>query len=277
MAQIVGGFLMPHNPMLTSSPPSMGDPDQRKNVFGAFEAIARRVRELDADTVIVIGDDHYTNFGPHCIPRCLIATGDVEGPIEVWLGLERAPIENNQPLAEHILKTGFADGIDWSFAKSITVDHSIAIPHHLAIRMNPGVRTIPVFLNAAVPPLIESRRAYEIGRSIRHAVETWPGRERVVIYGTGGISHWVGSPGMGRVNERFDRQILDMFAAGDIDGLVALPDETVEAEGGNGCLEIKNWICALGALPGSRAELIVYEAMPEWVTGMGFAELKNAA
>ena len=55
------------------------------------------------------------------------------------------------------------------------------------------------------------------------------------------------------------------------------PDETVEAEGGNGCLEIKNWICALGALPGSRAELIVYEAMPEWVTGMGFAELKNAA
>lgn len=277
MAEIVGGFLMPHNPMLTSAPEAVSDPEQKKNVFGAFERISQRVKELEADTVIVIGDDHYTNFGPHCIPRCLIAIGDVEGPVEDWLRLERTPIENNEPLAEHILKTGFADGIDWSFAKSITVDHSIAIPYHLAVKTNPGVKTIPVFLNAAVAPIVENRRAYEIGQSILHAVESWQGSERVVVYGTGGISHWVGSPGMGRVNVEFDQRILEMFRTRDLEGLFALPDEVVESEGGNGCLEIKNWICALGALPGSKADAIVYEAMPEWVTGMGFAELSQAA
>ncbi len=277
MAEVVGGFLMPHNPMLTSAPPGLADPVKSGNVFSAFEAVSKRVTELRADTVIIIGDDHYTNFGPHCIPRCLIATGDVEGPIEPWLGIEKTIIENNEALANHIMVSGFGDGIDWAFAKSITVDHSIAIPYHLAVRGVPGLKAIPVYLNAAVPPVIGSRRAFQIGESILRAVQSWEGAERVVIYGTGGISHWVGSAGMGQVNEAFDQQILAMAGAGDVEGLIALSDDRVLEEGGNGCLEIKNWICAMAALPGSKADLIAYEAMPEWVTGLGFAELRKSA
>lgn len=93
--------------------------------------------------------------------------------------------------------------------------------------------------------------------------------------GAGGIGHWAGSPGMGRVE--LDLKILEMPKNGDIEGLLALPDAMVEAEGGNGCLEIKNWTRALGALPGAKADAVVYEAMPEWITGVGFAELKWAA
>lgn len=277
MAEIVGGFLTPHNPMFTGAPPGMADPEKEKSVFAAFDTVANRVRELQADTVIIIGDDHYTNFGPHCVPRYLIAIGDVDGPVEPWLGMEQLPIENNRELATHIMESGFADGIDWSFAKAITVDHSIAIPNHFVVKPNPGVKAIPIYLNAAVLPIIESRRAYEIGRSIRAAIESWSGSERVVILGTGGISHWVGSEGMGRINEAFDREILAMAEAGDVEGLIAIPDETVLTEGGNGCLEIKNWICAMGALPGAKAELIAYEAIPQWITGLGFAELSTAS
>ena len=276
MAEIVGGFLMPHNPMLTVAPQA-ADPAKAKTIFGTFETISSRVKELQADTVIVIGDDHYTNFGPHCIPSYLIAIGDVDGPVEAFLGIERAPIQNNEALANHILKTGYAEGIDWSFAKSLTVDHSVAIPYHLAVRNNPGLKTIPIYLNAAVAPIIASRRAYQIGGSIRRAVQSWPGNERVVVYGTGGISHWVGSFGMGRVNAEFDYRILDLFQKGDIEGLIALSDETILAEGGDGCLEIKNWICAMGAFPGATADTLAYEAVPEWITGMGFAEVKMVA
>jgi protocatechuate 4,5-dioxygenase, beta chain len=276
MAEIVGGFLMPHNPMLTVAPDA-ADATKTKTIFDAFETISNRVKELQADTVIVIGDDHYTNFGPHCFPACLIAIGDVDGPIEPFLNIERAPIDNNEGLANHILQEGYAQGIDWSFAKSLTVDHSFAIPYHLAVRTVPGLKAIPVYLNAAVTPLIPSRRAYQIGESIRRAVQSWPGKERVVVYGTGGISHWVGSVGMGRINEEFDRRILDLFERGDIDGLVALPDETILTEGGDGCLEIKNWICAMGAFPGAQVDVLAYEAVPEWITGMGFAEVKMVA
>lgn len=276
MASIVGGFLMPHNPMLAIGR-GMADPAQEKTVFDAFSTIAARVADLKADTVIVIGDDHFTNFGPHCIPSYLIGIGDVEGPVEPFLGIQRAPIDNHEPLANHILQSGWAEGVDWSFARSLTVDHSVAIPWHLAVRPVPGLRTIPVYLNAGVTPLLPNRRAFQIGQSIARAVASWSGDERVVIYGTGGISHWVGSPGMGRVNAELDARILALCAAGDVEELIGLPDAMVEAEGGNGCLEIKNWLCAMGAMAGSKAELIAYEAMQAWITGMGFAELKSAA
>jgi protocatechuate 4,5-dioxygenase beta chain len=276
MAEVVGSFLMPHNPMLATGQ-AMADPVQAKSVYDAFQTITNRVKALRADTAIIIGDDHYTNFGPHCIPGCLIAIGDVEGPVEDWLGIERGPIENNEALANHILQAGYAEGVDWSFAKSLVVDHSVAIPHHLAVKPVPGLKTIAIYLNAGVAPFISNRRAFQIGQSIRRAVESWPGKERVVIYGTGGISHWVGSSGMGRINVEFDQQILDMCQKGDAEGLIALPDEKVEAEGGNGCLEIKNWICAMGAMPGAKGERIAYEAVAGWITGLGFAELKMVA
>ena len=38
-------------------------------------------------------------------------------------------------------------------------------------------------------------------------------------------------------------------------------------------MEIRNWACAMGALEGARGETIAYEAVPEWVTGLGFVQL----
>lgn len=276
MATLVGGFLMPHDPLMSGAP-QVAPAQKRENTEAAFRQIARRIGELKADTVVIVGDDHYCIFGPHCIPRCLIAIGDVEGPVEDWLNIPRASIANHPALARHILETGYGDGIDWSFAKSITVDHAIAVPHHFAVKSNPAIRTIPVYLNAAVPPVIGSRRAYAIGQSIRKAIDSWSSNERVVVFGTGGISHWVGTAEMGKVNEDFDHRILNMVEHGDIEGLLSLSDEQILEEGGNGAFEIKNWICAMGAMGKLKAEIIVYEAIPEWICGCGFAELKAAA
>ena len=46
MAEIVGGFLMPHDPLIPSITDA-AEPTQRDRVLGAFEKIARRVDELD--------------------------------------------------------------------------------------------------------------------------------------------------------------------------------------------------------------------------------------
>ena len=277
MAEIVGGFLMPHNPALSGMLKGMADPAQEDSVFKACEAISARLTELRADTVIIISDDHYTNFGPHCIPSCLIAVGDLDGPIEDWIPQEKVRIPNHEPLARHILAQGAIDRIDWSFAKALTVEHAISIPYEFAVKSNPGMLTIPIYLNCTQRPFIGNQRAYEIGQSIRRAVESWPGKERVVIMGTGGMSHWVGMPRMGQVNAAFDHRVLDMFVHGDVDGLLGLTNEEILRESGNGGMEIKNWFCALGALPGAKGEVIAYEAMEAWLTGMGFAELKSAA
>lgn len=276
MAAIVGAFVMPHVPLILAAPQAV-EPAQAERVHAAFGRISQRLRALEVDTVITIGADHYGLFGPHCIPQCLIGIGDVEGPAEPWLGVERGVIPNNEALASHILREGQAEGIDWAFAKSITVDHATVVPYRCCTRAVPGVKTIPVYLNEAVQPFIPSRRALSIGRSLHRAVRSWSGQGRVAVFGTGGISHWVGTAEMGRINESFDRRVLKLAEAGDIEGLVAISDEEILSTAGNGAVEIKSWICALGALPGARAEVIHYEAIHPWATGFGFAELKVAA
>jgi protocatechuate 4,5-dioxygenase, beta chain len=276
MASIVSAFVLPHVP-LTLSEPAAVRPDQSARVHDAYAKIARRLRELDVDTVITIGADHYGLFGPHCIPQCLIAIGDVEGPMEEWLGVERGAIPSNQPLAQHILRRGHTEGIDWSFAKSMLVDHATMVPYHFCIRPAQSIRTIPIYLNEAVRPFIPSSRAARIGQSIRDAVDSWSGKERVVVFGTGGISHWVGTAEMGKVNEAFDRRILRLAEAGDIEALTDISDDEILSSAGNGGVEIKSWICAMASVPRSRAHVIHYEPIPEWICGFGFAELEAAA
>lgn len=277
MAQMVGGFLMPHLPTIPSGA-LLEDAAVKARVYGAFERITERLRELAVDTVIIVGDDHYECFGPHCVPRCLVVTGDVNVSDHVeLLGMPKGLLPNNPALARHIVETGYDDGIDWAFAKYLGVDHSIAVPYTMTAKNIPGLKVIPVFINDVVMPVIRSRRVQQLGASIRRAVDSFPGNERVAIFGTGGISHWVGGPGMGNINEAFDRKIMAMVEQGDIEGLIALPDQQVLEEAGNGAIEIKNWICAMAAMPGAKGLTIAYEPVVEWITGCGFSELRLAA
>jgi protocatechuate 4,5-dioxygenase beta chain len=45
---------------------------------------------------------------------------------------------------------------------------------------------------------------------------------------------------------------------------------------GNGTHEIRNWLCALGAIGDIPADFTVYEAAYGWATGCGAAVWKNA-
>ena len=275
MAELVCGFLMPHDPLISAITMAAPAP-KREACLGAFAEIAKRIRAANIDTVIVIGDDHATVNGPSCMPTAMIGVGDISGPKEPWLGMPRARVENNEALARHIVDAGLKGGVDWCVSKTLLADHSIMIPVHYAVRPVEGVRTIPVYINSGMEPVIPSRRAYDIGRAIGDAVSSWTRSDRVAIYGTGGISHWPGVSQMGRINEEWDRMVMGLVEDGDVDALLALSDEDILRDGGNGGLEIKNFLCAMGAMRNVRGETIAYEAVPEWVSGLGFMELKRA-
>jgi protocatechuate 4,5-dioxygenase beta chain len=272
MAEIVAGFLFPHDPLITAQPDA-APKGKREAVTKAFQRIRARVQEVRADTVIVIGDDHYTMFGPHCIPQALIVIGDAAGPCEPWVGFPKESFRVNQPLAMHIMNYGLDTGVDWAVAKSIDLDHSTSMPIHMCVQDQPGISVIPVIVNSGVAPIIRSERCLQIGRSMREAVRGWDGADRVAIFGTGGISHWPGMAQIGRVNPEWDMKIIDHVRNNNLEALLALSDDEILEHSGNGGLEIKNWIVALGFMGDFKAELIAYQPIPEWVTGCGFMEL----
>jgi protocatechuate 4,5-dioxygenase beta chain len=271
MGHFVGGFCLPHDPLITGAP-SAASPEQAQKVHAAFQRVRERIEALGADTVIVIGDDHCAMFDTGCQPSLLIGIGDLEGPLEPWLNIPRRIVPSNPALAEHIMHFGFRQGFDWAVAKTLVLDHSTMVPIHLAVPNT--TRAIPIYVSSGMAPLIRAERCKQLGQMLAQAVAAWPGDERVVILGTGGISHWVGMADMGRVNVEFDHKILDVVKNGDVDALVALSDEEIVEQAGNGALEIRNWIVAMAALPGAKPSVIAYEPVEPWITGLGFAELE---
>lgn len=277
MGKIVGGFWMPHDPVMLVSPDAPPK-EQQDAVWGAYEECARRLADLNPTSVIIVGCDHYILFGTHCLPRYLIGTGDVDGPIERLPMLERGVVKNHEALANHIVDEGEKQRIDWAVGRSFTMDHSFAIPHQFVVQpaekaLGRTLPSIPVYLACGVDPFISFERCVDLGEQIRAAVESFDEDERVVIIGSGGISHWVGTVEMGQVGEDFDKEILQHGVNGDLKALCSYSNEEILRRGGNGAMEIRTFAVAMAAVPNPKGEVIVYEPVPEWVTGLGFLEL----
>ncbi len=273
MAELVGGFILPHAPMyLTLN--DVCETDKKKACDVAFAETIDRLKALDVDTIVLIGDDHYTLFGPSCIPSTLICIGDIDGPVEEWMGGEFSRIENNEPLANHIMRHGHANDVDWAVAKALTVDHSIFVPWHYAIKPLENVRTIPVYLNSGVEPLIQNKRCQIIGKSIAAAIASWDKNERVAIIGTGGGAHWPATGDWYKLDAEWDKEILSLVEEGNVDALIAMDDPKVREEGGNGGWELKNWICMMAALGENiRGETYCYQDPVELAGAFAYVQM----
>jgi aromatic ring-opening dioxygenase catalytic subunit (LigB family) len=92
-----------------------------------------------------------------------------------------------------------------------------------------------------------------VGEAIRKA----GGSRRVAILGTGGLSHAVGTPDMGRVTPEFDKKFLDLLCANN-QAMCNFSDTELEAIG-NGTHEIRNWIAVAGAVEGAKGQVVMYE------------------
>lgn len=283
MSRVVGGIVVPHDPLMFVMRDRVS-PDVRERVDAAYRSVSEQVRAWDPTSVIVFGTDHYILFGPQCLPQVAIATGELDGPADQLPGFERRLIPHAPELARHLVRHLHAHQVDAAVARTLTVDHSIAIPHRLVVDLvSSELPIVPIYLACGVEPVIPIARARTIGEQIAAAVASMPGDERVVVIGSGGISHAVGTAEMGRVNSQFDHWVLDSLGRGDLDALTDRPDEEVVAEAGNGALEIRTFVAAASAVAAGDdtgaffAQTVDYLPVPEWITGLGFAVLHPAS
>src|SRR5690606_35981647 len=114
------------------------------------------------------------------------------------------------------------------------------------------------------------KRCYAWGRMLAQAIERLPGDLRVGVLATGGLSHSIGEPTMGRIDEAFDRDCIGRFEAGDPPALFEFLEARLPGAG-NGASEVRNWVAAHGAAGGRGFELIRYDPIPNVYVGCGFA------
>ena len=113
-----------------------------------------------------------------------------------------------------------------------------------------------------------------LARAVGRALKSWKGDERIVVLGTGGLSHQLDGERAGHINVDYDKFCLRNIAP---DPEALLQHDTldiVELAGSQG-VEILNWLAARGALLGSVRELASNYHVPISNTAAATVLLEN--
>ena len=263
-----------HAPGITGRA-DMADPALRDPLYAAYARMRAQLLATRPDALIVVAAEHFGNFFMSNMPSFAIGMGDrYEGPIEdpAWLGIARTSVPGNAALSKRLIQQ-VMQTVDIAYAEEWKFDHGIMVPLHF---LTPDYKLpiIPVNINCQGPPLAPLHRAWAFGEALRRAADAVP--ERIAIVGTGGISHWPATPDSGKINEAWDRQVLDRWQRNDKAALLSYTDLEMYRDGGQGGFEIRTFICVAAAARG-HGHIQHYAPIPIFAVGCTVATMDIAA
>ncbi len=276
MAEVKAVFGASHAPLLITRAEE-APPEVRQRVFSTYERVGQTLIERDIEALIVFGNDHIQLFPPDRFPTLAVGAAPRHPNVasEGWMPEVdggrggRKGRRGDADLGLHLAEALTNGGFDPLLCRELDLDHSIVTPLH---RMgDPPIPLVPILQNTVAPPLPPADRSYALGLAVRRALEEYDRLERVGVLGTGAMSHWIGTPEMGRIDEDWDRAAIGLLAEGRADRLAGWSQEEIDA-GGNGANEIRNWIAAAAVAGNTRAQTWVYEPVPVWFTGITIME-----
>jgi 2'-aminobiphenyl-2,3-diol 1,2-dioxygenase large subunit len=242
--------------------------DKARHVVNGIKEIGRRVRTTNPDILMVISSDHMFNLNLALQPPFCVGVSDTFLPFGD-MDIEQLPRRGSRGFAQAFVERAALSGFDVAKAEEFRPDHGIALPLTM-IDPDRKIPIVPLLVNINMDPSPTPSRCYALGNALRAAIESdRPEDERVAIVATGGLSHWLNIPRHGEVSEQFDRYVMNAIISGRAPELARMSCAEIVAQGGNGGLEILNWLIAAATVPGRSGEIIYYEPIPEWFTGMG--------
>jgi hypothetical protein len=270
VAEIVLAYSASHAPMQSSA--RMAAPKaQRDNFLAALAHVRDEAVAQGVEACVVLSNEHFTNFFLENFPQLCIGLGEKNwGPTEEWLPIDKVWIPGHQGLGTHIAEHTLRAGFDPAFSHQLELDHGIMTIYY---ELDPDMRLplVPIVQNCAVAPLMPLRRCYEFGVALGAAIRSYTGLQRVALVGAGGLSHFIGNPRVGDIEDGFDRWFLDRLARGELEEVFDMPDSELELAG-NGSHEIRSWLAVAGAMAPVTATTLAYEPILPWITGMAVAQ-----
>jgi protocatechuate 4,5-dioxygenase beta chain len=258
MATIIGGIGTTHVPAIGGAiAKGLQQGPYWKPFFDGFKPAHAWLAANRPDAVVVIYNDHGLNFFLDKIPTFAVgAAAEYRHADEGW-GLPISPPFPGDPaFSWHIVESLVADEFDVTTCQEMLVDHAFTIPLALlwpATDARPVV-TIPIEINTVQHPLPSPARCLKLGQAIGRAIASYAHDMKVLVVGSGGLSHQLDGTRAGFINKEFD--ILCLRA------LVHQPEaltrytipQLVELAGSQG-VELLNWIVMRGALTGEVSKI----------------------
>src|SRR5437899_2265421 len=278
MANLIGCLAMSHAPQLMLNPDHWGllntrekerlpeKPELERETAevkwakwnGCMEAIAKLRQKLEAfdpDVLIVVGDDQHENLVDDNMPPFTIYMGEeVESSVSLRY-LNQSKSENRTKyrvdamLGKALVDGLMEEGFDPSYSKKTRYDGGLGHAFARVLKfVSPQAKhaVVPVMVNTYYPPAPSAQRCVHFGRALANVLRRIPGDQRVVVVGSGGLSHT-------KIDEQLDHEFIQALKQNDLSYMAAMrASDLVE-----GTSEIRNWIVTAAAAD-RRGNLVDY-------------------
>ncbi len=279
MARITAGVATSHVPAIGAALDNgKSGEDYWKPVFAGYEASKAWIAAEKPDVVILVYNDHASAFSLELIPTFAIGCAETFQPADEGWGPRPVPVVEGHPeLAWHLAESLILDEFDMTIVNRMDVDHGLTVPLSLMFGQPEAwpCRVIPLAVNVVQYPPPSGNRCYNLGKAIRRAVDSFPEDLKVVIFGTGGMSHQLQGPRAGLINSAFDHAFLDRLVE-DPEGQARVPHLEYVREAGSEGIELVMWLVMRGALDDRVKVAHRFYHVPASNSAVGHLILENA-
>jgi protocatechuate 4,5-dioxygenase beta chain len=278
MASIVAGIACSHVPAIgVAMDKGMTGTAYWEPLFKGYEPAREWLKHLAPDVAIVVYNDHASAFSLQLIPTFLIGVADTFPIADEGFGPRPVPAVRGSPqLAWHLAESLILDEFDMTIANEMPVDHGLTVPLSVTCGQTAEwpFEVIPLCVNVVQYPPPTGARCFKLGQAIARAVASYPEDLRVVIYGTGGMSHQLQGERAGLINREFDTAFLDKLTADPL-ALTRISHTEYMREAGSEGVEMVMWHVMRGALGMNAAEVYRHYHVPASNTAAALMILDN--
>jgi protocatechuate 4,5-dioxygenase beta chain len=257
MANIIGSIHTSHVPAIGGAIARGAQDDPYwKPFFDSFPPVRQWLGETRPDVVVMVYNDHGLNFFLDKMPTFAVgAAPTYRNADEGWGIPQVAPFTGEEDLSWHLVESLVADEFDIVTCQEMVVDHAFTLPMALLWPDQKWpVKVVPVCINTVLFPLPSAERCWKLGQAIGRAVAGWERDARVLVMGTGGLSHQLEGERAGHINKAYDTRFMDSLTR-DPQWAARQGINDIVREVGTQGIELLNWIVARAAMTGEVREL----------------------
>ena len=280
MAKIVAGIACSHVPAIgVAMDKGQTNTAYWKPLFAGYEPARDWLAKLAPDVAIIVYNDHANAFSLEIIPTFLIGVADRFPIADEGFGPRPVPaVQGHSKLAWHLAESLILDEFDMTIANEMPVDHGLTVPLSVTCGQPDAwpFKVIPICVNVVQYPPPTGARCFKLGQAIARAVERYPENLRVVVYGTGGMSHQLQGERAGLINREFDTAFLDNLTRDPL-SLTQITHTEYMREAGSEGVELVMWHVMRGALGENAAEVYRHYHVPASNTAAALMILDNGS
>lgn len=279
MAKIVAGIGSSHVPSIGRA----YDARQQEQavwapLFDGYKPVKKWLKEeIKADVAIVVYNDHGTDFFFDRYPTFAIGVAEAYPIGDEGFGPRPLPpVPGTADFSWHVAKSLIDDEFDMTVCQEMDVDHGLLVPLPLLWSHDPDwdIKVVPLVVNVIQHPLPSALRCFKLGQALRRAVESYPEDLRVVVIGTGGMSHQLHGERMGHMNPEWDQAFLDKLEA-DPSLLTRMSHREIMEAAGAEAVELIMWLTMRGAM-NEKVKRIHRNYYAPMTSGMGVVTFTDA-